>query len=278
MENFINKILQGNTIDKLREIPSDSVHLGITSPPYNKGEKNKGWLVKNVLYDKALDKKEESIYQNEQIEVLNELYRIIKPGGSFFYNHKIRWDKGVIQHPIMWLTKTNWVIRQEIIWDRMIAANIRGWRFWQVDERIYWLIKPNNNDKIGEELLSKHALLTSIWLFPPERNNTHPAPFPIELPTRIIYSILNEDNGIVIDPYSGSGTTLVASKLLKKDFIGIDISENYINQSLERLENAESFQLTLYSTEGNNYLSDMDNLDQLYLWIQKRQVNPETIG
>lgn len=51
-----------------------------------------------------------------------------------------------------------------------------------------------------------------------------------------------------------------------------------IDRIHERLENAESFQLTLYPTEGNNYLSDMDNLDQLYLWIQKRQVNPETIG
>ncbi len=237
MENFINKVFQGNTIEKLREIPNDSVDLGITSPPYNKGEKNKGWLVKNVLYDKALDKKDETIYQNEQIEVLNELYRIMKPGGSFFYNHKTRWNKGIMLHPIIWITKTNWIIRQEIIWDRMIAANIRGWRFWQVDERIYWLMKPQNNEAIGEELLSKHALLTSIWRFPPERNNPHPAPFPIELPTRIIHSILNENNGIVIDPYSGSGTTLVASKLLKKNFIGIEISEDYITQSMERLEN-----------------------------------------
>lgn len=69
--------------------------------------------------------------------MLNELYRITKPGGSFFYNHKIRWEKGLLLHPMDWLRKTNWIIRQEIIWDRMIAANIRGWRFWQVDERIY---------------------------------------------------------------------------------------------------------------------------------------------
>ncbi len=239
MNDFINNILHGNTIDKLKELPSNSVDLGVTSPPYNKGEKNKGWLVKNVLYDKALDKKVENVYQDEQIEILNELYRIIKPGGAFFYNHKTRWERGIMLHPMMWISKTNWIVRQEIIWDRMIAANIRGWRFWQVDERIYWLIKPQNNDSIGEELLSKHALLTSIWRFPPERNNPHPAPFPIELPTRIIYSILNENDGIVIDPYSGSGTTLVASKLLNKNFIGIDISQEYIKLSLERLENCE---------------------------------------
>jgi len=212
-------------------------------------------LVKNVLYDKALDKKDESSYQNEQIEVLNELYRIMKPGGSFFYNHKTRWDRGNMLHPLMWLSQTNWVVRQEIIWDRMIAANIRGWRFWQVDERIYWLIKPLKNDKIGEELLSKHVLLTSIWRFPPERDNPHPAPFPIELPTRIINSILNDNNGVVIDPYSGSGTTLVAAKLLNKNYVGIDISEDYIKFAKERIENYEGERKKMLEEINKHFVS-----------------------
>lgn len=255
MKDFINNIFQGNTLDVLKQIPSNSVDLGITSPPYNKGEKNKGWLVKNVLYDKALDKKDESSYQNEQIEVLNELYRIMKPGGSFFYNHKTRWDRGNMLHPMMWISQTNWVVRQEIIWDRMIAANIRGWRFWQVDERIYWLIKPLKNDKIGEELLSKHALLTSIWRFPPERDNPHPAPFPIELPTRIINSILNDNNGVVIDPYSGSGTTLVAAKLLNKNYVGIDISEDYIKFAKERIENYEGERKKMLEEINKHFVS-----------------------
>lgn len=239
MTECINNILLGDTIEVLKQLPTESVDLGITSPPYNKGEKNKGWLVKNVKYNSANDCLKEEDYQQNQIEVLNELFRIIKPGGSFFYNHKTRWDKGVMLHPIMWLQKTSWTIRQEIIWDRMIAANIRGWRFWQVDERIYWLYKPINNNKIGKELLSKHALLTSIWRFPPERNNPHPAPFPLELPSRIIYSLMNEDKGVVIDPYCGSGTTLVAAKLLGKDYIGIDISVDYIAFAEKRLENCQ---------------------------------------
>ena len=239
MDKFLNKITLGNTLDILKEIPDESVDLGITSPPYNKGEAQKGWLVKNVLYDTASDKLTEEDYQQTQINVLNELFRVIKEGGSFFYNHKTRWIKGKMIHPIEWLSKTNWCLKQEIIWDRMIASNIRGWRFWQVDERIYWLYKPKNNNLIGEELLSKHALLTSIWRFSPERDNPHPAPFPLELPTRIIHSILNETNGIVIDPYAGSGTTLVASKLLNKNYIGIDISEDYIKMANERIENAK---------------------------------------
>ena len=90
------------------------------------------------------------------------------------------------------------------------------------------------------ELKSKHALLTSIWRLPPERSNPHPAPFPIELPTRVIASILDEKDGIVIDPYCGSGTTLVAAKLLNKKFIGIDISAEYIECAKKRLDNSSS--------------------------------------
>ena len=241
MKNINDSIVLGNTLDCLKRIDSNIIDLGITSPPYNKLEKNKGWLVKNVKYDSYKDVKSEKEYQHDQVEVLNEIYRITKPGGSFFYNHKIRWERGEMFHPMEWLLKTKWSIRQEIIWDRMIAANIRGWRFWQVDERIYWLFKPESEDVIGKELKSKHALLTSIWRISPERSkiNPHPAPFPIALPTRIIYSILDVENGLVLDPYCGSGTTLVAAKLLNKKYIGIDISQEYIKQAEDRLKSSD---------------------------------------
>jgi len=239
IEEYLNKVICGDALEILKKLPDNSIDLGITSPPYNKKEKHKGWLVDKVVYKGASDNLPEEEYQRIQIEVLNELYRVIKPGGSFFYNHKIRWENGFMIHPMDWLRKTKWVIRQEIIWDRMIAGNIRGWRFWQVDERIYWLYKPKDCNIIGEELKPNHALLTSIWRIPPERNNPHPAPFPIALPTRIIYSILDNKKGIVIDPYCGSGTTLVAAKILGHDFIGIDISEEYVKLAEERLKNYE---------------------------------------
>lgn len=231
-------ILQGDTLTKLKELQSNSVDMGVTSPPYNKQENKKGWLVSNVKYDSVSDKKSEDKYQQEQIDVLNELYRVIKPGGSFFYNHKIRWERGILLHPVSWLLKTKWNLRQEIVWDREIAANIRGWRFWQVEERIYWLQKPiDSKNLIGEELQSRHALLTSIWKIRPEQKVKHPAPFPIEIPTRCIYSIMNDKKGIIIDPYAGSGTTLVGAKLLGHDFIGIEISKQYIKDIEQRLKN-----------------------------------------
>jgi len=240
MKNNINEIILGNTLEVLKTFDSNFIDVGITSPPYNKQEKHNGWLVKNVKYNSYKDIKPEKEYEKEQIKVLDEIFRITKEEGSFFYNHKVRWEKGIMIHPMEWLLKTKWTIRQEIIWDRMIAGNIRGWRFWQVDERIYWLYKPVQNNKIGKELESKNALLTSIWRFAPEsgQRNSHPAPFPITLPARIIISILNDAGGIVLDPYCGSGTTLVAAKLLNKKFIGIDISEEYIQYAKQRLQNA----------------------------------------
>ncbi|MEO0101227.1 MAG: site-specific DNA-methyltransferase [candidate division WOR-3 bacterium] len=237
LDEYLNKIIQGDALTVLKNLPDEMVDLGVTSPPYNKGENKKGWLVTSVKYSGVSDRLPEKVYQSQQIDVLNEIYRITKPGGSFFYNHKIRWERGELLHPMDWLRKTKWIIRQEIIWDRMIAANIRGWRFWQVEERIYWLYKPKGKKLIGEELKPKHALLTSIWRFPPEKKNSHPAPFPLALPVRVIYSIMDERKGVVIDPYCGSGTTLVAAKILGHDFMGIEISEEYVKSAEKRLLN-----------------------------------------
>ena len=219
---YRNKILHGDAHDVLQSIPDEVVDLGITSPPYNKQEKHKGWLVKNVVYSEYKDKLPESEYQENQIKILNEIFRITKVGGSFFYNHKIRWENGEMFHPMDWLRKTNWAVKQEIIWDRVIAGNIRGWRFWQVDERIYWLYRPIEDNKKGKELASKDAKMKSIWRAMPENNNPHPkkrkAPFPLWLPARIILSMLDEKgSGLVLDPYMGSGTTAIASKLLGFD-------------------------------------------------------------
>lgn len=236
-----NRLILGDTLTELRKLPADIVNVGVTSPPYNKQEKHKGWLVKNVVYDAYKDAVPEIEYRQNQVDALNEIYRITAPGGSFFYNHKIRWERGEMFHPMDWLRRTNWTVKQEIIWDRVLAANIRGWRFWQVDERVYWLYKPVGSHLIGKELKSVDAKLTSIWRGVPEGKNPHPAPFPLWLPARVIIAILGADTpGVALDPYVGSGTTAVAAKLLGHRYIGIDRSEAYIQMAQDRLLNAQS--------------------------------------
>ena len=85
--------------------------------PTTKKEKQKGWLVENVVYDTYRDVLPEADYQRQQVAVLDELYRVTKPGGSFFYNHKIRWKRGVMLHPMQWICQSRWQVRQEIVWD-----------------------------------------------------------------------------------------------------------------------------------------------------------------
>ncbi|MCS7195647.1 MAG: site-specific DNA-methyltransferase [Aquificaceae bacterium] len=131
--SFLNQLICGDVLEVLVKLPSSFIDLGITSPPYNKKEKHGGWLVPKVIYKGASDRMEEEDYQKWQVDVLDELHRVIKEGGSFFYNHKVRYEKGKMIHPLEWLSKSRWNIWQEIIWHRKIAGNIRGWRFWQVE-------------------------------------------------------------------------------------------------------------------------------------------------
>lgn len=238
--DFMDQLIQGDTLTVLQGIPDGIIDLGITSPPYNKQEKNNGRLVSKVIYADYKDSLPEEEYQDQQVAVLDEIFRATKEGGSFFYNHKARWVDGYMFHPMDWLRKTQWTIRQEIIWDRILAANIRGWRFWQVEERIYWLYKPIEGNRKGRELESKDAKLTSIWRAIPENNNPHPAPFPLWLPARIILSLLpQETEALILDPYAGSGTTAVAAKLLGFNYLGIEISDDYLKFARDRILNSE---------------------------------------
>ena len=238
---LLDKVIVGDVLKELQKLPDSCVDVSVTSPPYNKRRKMAGWLVSSEKYFNFDDHMPEEDYQAWQIKVLNALFRVTKPGGSLFYNHKIRWEQGKLTHPYEWISKSDWPLRQEIIWDRMLASNIRGWRFWQVDERIYWLYKPIAEHLVGEELESRHAKVSSIWRFKPvERTDSHPSPFPIELPIRAIYSMPGDSKKVVLDPFCGTGTTLVAAKILGHNFIGIDISPTYVEYTKERLENWES--------------------------------------
>ena len=254
---MLNKIHKGDTLSVLKSFNDEFIDLSITSPPYNKRitSSGKNSIMKPIEYDSVSDNLPENEYQYNQIKVMDEIYRTTKPGGSFFYNHKVRHLKGVTTHPMEWITKTQWHLKQEIIWDRSAPVEVGGYRFYQVDERIYWLYKPISYKKlVGPRMKSKHARCSSIWRFTPDRKNSHPAPFPLDLPLRCILSVLDEENGTVFDPYMGSGTTAVAAKLLNKDYIGIDISDNYIKDAYQRINNFESERFKLDKELKNHFV------------------------
>ena len=77
------KLIAGDTLNALNKIDDDVVNVGVTSPPYNKQEKHKGWLAKNVVYDVYKDAVPEPEYQQHQVNVLNEIYRVTAPAVRF---------------------------------------------------------------------------------------------------------------------------------------------------------------------------------------------------
>ena len=93
-------------------------------------------------------------------------------------------------------------------------------------EVIYLIAKP------GFKLADKANVLGDVWRFPPESNNPHPAPFPVELAQRCIESTTAR---IILDPFMGSGTTGVAAQSAERDWVGIEISEDYCTMARERI-------------------------------------------
>jgi modification methylase len=206
-------------------IDNDTVDLAITSPPYNIGLKNgKGRILwGGVQYSNHKDRMPEEEYQEWQIACLNEIWRVVKPGGSLFYNHKIRNRKGVGIHPISWIAKSEWTFRQQITWDRGSTHNKEMSYFWPHDELIFWLTKGSKDVYLSPE----GARMSTVWQFGFKTNTTHPAPFPGTLPSRCIKAASKEGD-LVLDPFGGSMTTCLEAKKLKRRSIGVDISEAYV--------------------------------------------------
>jgi len=210
-------IVHGDCREVLPQIPDESTTLVVTSPPYNK-RGTSGWLVKKVSYP---DRLPEPVYQEQQVSVLQECYRCLNNRGAVFYNHRIRYDRQAI-FPVSWLSRTSFKIWQEIVLYRRITGNLRGWRYWNVDERIYWLVK---NKPL--ELEQQYAQYTTVWDIRPENGNkVFTAPFPREIPRRVILTA-SLPNEVVIDPFLGSGTTVIVASKLNRKCIGIEISEEY---------------------------------------------------
>lgn len=218
----------------MKRIPDEIIDCCVTSPPYNKGEnKNGGRLVDAVKYADYSDSMDESLYQDFQIKVLNEIARILKKDGSVFYNHKNRYIDGQFISPLSWILKSDLQVRQEIVWDRIITGNIRGWRFWNVDERIYWL---QRKDAVPKELPPEFARFGSVWKIMPEtKNDAHPCPFPQKIPDICIAAVCNPGD-LILDPFIGSGTVAISAIKNKCNFIGFELSPEYIAYAEKRIE------------------------------------------
>jgi site-specific DNA-methyltransferase (adenine-specific) len=233
MTNITHNI---DVLDGLRSLDDNSIDTIITSPPYNKkglaGGKiktgNQIWGKFNIDYDVYSDDMDEQDYQNWQIDILNECHRVLKPGGSMFYNHKNRRYKCKEYTPHEWIVKSDINLFQTIIWNRNNSPSINNTHLMPVYEYIFWMTKTQKTPKIYRDRLDT---IKDIWNISPSRNKKHPATFPEKLVENCSLLTTNEGDTI-LDIFSGIGTTSKVCKKLNRNFIGFEISNEYISNQI----------------------------------------------
>ena len=239
MEPWLGKVHTGDCVRLMERMPAGSIGLIVTSPPYNiknstgnglKNGRGGKWPQAALIdgyaaHDDAMPHGE---YVAWQRDCLRAMMRVLREDGAIFYNHKWRIQGGLLQDRADIVD--GFPVRQIIIWQRSGGINFNPGYFLPTYEVIYLIAKPDF------KLAPKANAQGDVWRIPQEGNNPHPAPFPVELAQRCI-----ESTGarIVLDPFIGSGTTAIAAVAARRDWIGLDISEDYCNVARERIRAAQ---------------------------------------
>jgi site-specific DNA-methyltransferase (adenine-specific) len=235
-DDFTNKIICGDSLTVMKEMPDNCIDLAITSPPYNlknstgngmSANTKSGKWAGNPLqngYSHYSDNIPADEYADWQHNCLKEMFRLIKNDGAIFYNHKWRVQDGVIQDRKDIIRDLP--VRQIIIWKRKGGINFNPGYFLPTYEVIYMIPKPKF------KLAPKANAFGDVWEFTQEMKNEHPAPFPIALIDRIISST---NAKIILDPFIGSGTTAIAALMNNRKYIGIELSPEYCKMAETRV-------------------------------------------
>lgn len=239
----LDYIEKGDCLELMKKIPDNSVDLIITSPPYNKGFWSSNRNINNYSFFKTKSRKitygefDDNLspkdYEKQQRDFLTECIRVIKPTGSIFYNHIDILNKHQTIHPT-WVY--DFPLKQIIIWNRKNTPKLDKSYFFPITEYIFWIQKDK---KSRTTFNRKNAMFNkNIWDINPDKNNEFPAPFPIELPINCILSTTNEGD-IVLDPFMGSGTTMVAALKTNRHYIGFELETECFNMAHKRIEGIE---------------------------------------
>jgi len=228
--------------ERMDELPDGSIHLAVTSPPYNVGKE----------YDADLTLEQ---YRCLLRSVFGELYRVLADGGRACINVANLGRKPYIplhNYIIQDMLSCGFLMRGEVIWDKGSSAGVStAWGSWQsasnpilrdVHEYVLMFSKGTFARKkpFGKSTISKEEFLQytkSIWEFRAEsaKKVGHPAPFPIELPYRCI-QLYTFAGDVVLDPFCGIGTSCIAALRVGRHFVGYDTSEDYAKRALTRIQ------------------------------------------
>jgi len=232
----VNKIFCKSS-ERMEESPDSSVHLMVTSPPYNVG--------KDYDSDLTLDE-----YRAFLKRVMAEVYRVLVPGGWACINLANLGRRPYLPlhaFVIQDMLELGFLMRGEIIWDKASSASpSTAWGSWCSpqnptlrDTHEYILVFSRPNPFGRKPTISREEFLEftkSIWQFPaePATKVGHPAPFPVELPYRLI-QLYTFEGEVVLDPFIGSGTTALAALKTRRIFVGYDVNPEYVALANQRL-------------------------------------------
>lgn len=253
IEIFTNQIINDKWENVMPQIPDNSVDIIITSPPYNVGLGSNRF--KKDKYDSYDDNMPYEDYLNWMDKLFTECYRTLKVGGRICINIGDGSNGSVPTHAdftIRMRDKHKFIPMTTIVWDKKQIGASTAWGSYQSPscpsfptqfEFIIVMAKEttkHEGDKskisIGAKEFQKNS--RALWSFLPETRMMqefgHPAMYPEELPHRLIQHLTYEDD-IVLDPFSGAGTTCAVAKKLRRRYIGIEMSQKYYDVSLRRL-------------------------------------------
>ena len=228
--------------ENMEELPENSIHLMVTSPPYNVGKE----------YDEDFTLEE---YLEFLKRIWKEVYRVLVPGGRACINIANLGRKPYIPlHTFIVkdMFKLGFLMRGEIIWNKASSSSpSTAWGSWlspanptlrDIHEYILVFSKgmfSRRNINKRKSTISKEEFLEftkSVWTFPaePAHKVGHPAPFPVELPYRLI-QLYTYEGEVVLDPFIGSGQTAIAAIKTRRHYIGYDIEKEYVKLARRRI-------------------------------------------
>ena len=264
-ESLYDKIVLGNCEKILKNFPSNSIQLTVTSPPYgNAIDYDLHVSKKNLEYYRGITKVSLDDYLNNLVSVFNEqVYRVTKEGGYcciVIANEVV--NGTLIPLPHLLLSKLvspdgKWNLHEEIIWHKVTGGTNRYGSFIINPYPKYYranimhefiLVLRKGDVKSGRTqrrdiLPATHEewtkeIANSVWHLAPVPPGfiNHPCPFPEEIPYRLM-KLYSYNGDIVLDPFNGSGQTTKVAYKLDRHFLGIDIKQEYVDLAQNRLSN-----------------------------------------
>lgn len=266
IENYTNKIIQGDCLEQFKNIPDNSVDMTFADPPFN--------LKKN--YTSYKDNLEFQEYLNWCEQWISEMVRVTKPTGSIFLHNIPKWLTFYATYLNKFAHFKHW-----ISWDaptapmgKSLQPSHYGILFYTKEPKgtkINELRYPHKRDRKQGFLLKDYGgkkdllhpfgpLVSDVWtdihrIKHNTKRDPHPCQLPIHLLDRLIL-LTTDENDIVLDPFSGTGTTAISAKRLGRRYIGFELDEKYAQISTEKLENTEP-NFKLGETWVSFYLNDI---------------------